>query len=272
MSVVVEDPVATAYDAFAGFYDAFTAHHDDETWTRNLEALAHSAGLSGRRLLDLGCGTGRSFLPMLDRGYAVTATDLSAKMLDQAERKAAGRARLVRADLRTLPDLGTFDLVWSLSDVFNNLASGAELAAAIRRAAASLAPGGVLLFDVNTLASFRRVYSALWVRPVADHVLILDGHGSPDVEPGGRSEVWIDRLVREDGDAWSRVRTVHRLRHHPEGQVRSALAAAGLDCVAVHGSRPDGELDPWLDEREHVKAVYVARRRRVREEGGGEPK
>jgi ubiquinone/menaquinone biosynthesis C-methylase UbiE len=51
------------YDAFAPYYDEFTAHHRYDEWTRSLEALARAAGLDGRRLLDLACGTSRASCP-----------------------------------------------------------------------------------------------------------------------------------------------------------------------------------------------------------------
>lgn len=263
MTTKTSDVVRETNDAFAAFYDDFTSHHDDARWTGALEGLARDAGLVGGRLLDLGCGTGRSFMPMLDRGYEVWACDISPAMLEAAGRKAAGRVHLLEHDVRDLPRLGSFDLVWSLGDAFNYLQSAPELFAAISGAARNLAPGGLLVFDVNTLHTFRSVHAGLLVRASESRVLLLDGKGSPDLGPGGRVEVWIDRLEREAEERWSRVRTVHKHRHHPEEEVRAALDAAGLECAGVHGSHPTGDLESGLDELRHSKAVYVARWKRA---------
>src|ERR671925_551448 len=92
-----------AYDAFAPFYDDFTAHHDYEAWTATLEALARRRGLEGARLLDVACGTGKSFLPFLARGYTVTACDVSPAMVEIARGRAGGRARLLEADVPEAP-------------------------------------------------------------------------------------------------------------------------------------------------------------------------
>jgi SAM-dependent methyltransferase len=248
-----------AYEAFAPFYDDFTSEHRDSVWCDALEGLAAGAGLRGRRLLDVGCGTGRSFLPMLDRGYEVCGCDVSPAMLAEAARKAGERARLLEHDMRALPQVGEFDLVWSLGDALNYLGTAVELRAAFEGMARNLAPGGLVAFDVNTLATFRAVYSALLVRPGSDRVLVLDGRGQVDLPPGGLAEVWIDRLAAGADGRWSRTRTVHRHRHHPEPVVREALAQAGLRCLAVRGSTPDGALAASLDEDRHVKAVYLAR-------------
>src|SRR6185369_2545917 len=114
--VRVSDHARVAYDAFARDYDDFTAHHDYEAWMTDLEAFALDAGLRGMRLLDVACGTGKSFGPLLERGYAVTACDLSPAMLALASAKAGGRAELSVQDMRALPALGTFDLITCLDD------------------------------------------------------------------------------------------------------------------------------------------------------------
>jgi SAM-dependent methyltransferase len=181
-------------------------------------------------------------------------------MLARAAEKAGERARLRVEDLRALPLLGAFDLVWSLGDALNYLQSADELTAALRGAAANLAPGGLLLFDVNTLATFRSLYSSLLVHAGSDRVLILDGHGSRELEPGGAAEVWIDRLRAGDDGRWTRERSVHHHRHHPLATVRRALRQAGLESLAEHGSDLSGRLEPGVDESRHVKAVVLAHR------------
>jgi ubiquinone/menaquinone biosynthesis C-methylase UbiE len=90
------DHARIAYDIFAPHYDAFTAHHDYEAWTTSLEALARDAGLRGNRMLDLACGTGKSFLPFLECGYDVTAGDVSSAMLAVAAERSQGRVRCRR--------------------------------------------------------------------------------------------------------------------------------------------------------------------------------
>src|SRR3954447_13575959 len=129
-----------AYEAFAPHYDAFTAHHDYETWTRTLEGMARAHGLSGTRLLDVACGTGKSFLPFLDRGYEVTACDISPAMADRAAAKAGDGARIEVHDMRALPRLGAFDLVCCLDDAVNYVLSAQELEATLAGLARNLAP------------------------------------------------------------------------------------------------------------------------------------
>jgi SAM-dependent methyltransferase len=256
---VPRDHARIAYDIFAPYYDAFTAHHDYVAWTASLEALAREAGLRGRRLLDLACGTGKSFLPFLDRGYDVTACDISPAMLAIAADRAGGWARLLEADVRDLPAVGAFDLVTFLDDAVNYLDDEDELVAALAGAARNLAPGGVLVFDANTLATFRRLYSSCLAVPAEDTVLVLRGRGSPALEPGGAAEAHLEALVRRPDGWWEEHRSVHHHRHHPEATVRAAVAAAGLECAGAWGQHVDGRLEPVSDDLVHSKTVYIAR-------------
>ena len=73
MATILDRSAADAYDALAPFYDRFTAHHDYELWTSGLLRLARTHGFAGTRVLDAACGTGKSFLPLLERGFEVTA-------------------------------------------------------------------------------------------------------------------------------------------------------------------------------------------------------
>jgi SAM-dependent methyltransferase len=260
------DHARRAYEVFAAFYDDFTREHETAEWTQALEALAADAGLRGKRLLDVACGTGESFLPMLARGYVVTACDISPAMAAAARRKAGSRARVLEHDLRDLPVLGSFDLVWCLGDALNYLHSDAELEAAFRGMRSNLAPGGIVVFDVNTLGTFRSVYSSLRVMPDERHVIVLDGRSSARLVAGGAAEVWIDRLsAPDDGECWTRSRSVHHHRHHAVEAIGATLERAGLRTVARYGSTRGG-LEPGVDEQRHIKAVFVACQARLRRE------
>jgi SAM-dependent methyltransferase len=256
------DHALQAYEVFASFYDDFTAGHRNDEWTGMVLDAARAAGLHGERLLDVACGTGESFVAMLERGFEVTACDVSPAMVEIAAAKAGDRAAVSVQDMRALPRLGEFDLVWCLGDALNYMRDGAELEAALLGMRRNLAPDGVVAFDVNTLATFRRVYSSVLVVPGEREVIVLDGHGRADLDAGGSASVWIDRLSARAEGNWERRRSVHHHKHHPTGEIERALAAAGLETAARWGSSKGG-LEAGADEERHIKTVYLARHARA---------
>jgi SAM-dependent methyltransferase len=238
------------YEAMAPVYDDFTGHYESEAWIADLVKVLESCGLTGKRLLDVGCGTGTSFLPMLSQGWEVTGCDISPAMLERARKKAGDAPQLAVADMLDLPEFGEFDLVWALDDAINYLLSPAELRQALAGMRANLAPTGLLLFDVNELRAYRTFFAETTEIERGGRRLVWRGLASTDVPPGSICESQMEVAPGE-------VLT-HRQRHFPEAEVQAALAGAGLECLAVYGHGLDGIPSQPLAST-HTKAIYVAR-------------
>jgi SAM-dependent methyltransferase len=256
-------PARPAYDALASTYDAFTADYDYERWLAVLHGLATDHGARGRRLLDVACGTGRSFQPMLRRGYEVMACDISPAMVARAAARLEGSGGTAAvADMRRLPHWGAFDLVTCLDDAVNYLHTEVDLDAAFRSVARVLRPGGLYVFDVNSLATYRTVFSSTFTVAADEVVFHWHGEASPGVAPRSLCEA---RLEISSGSSTSVSR--HVQRHWPPEVIRERLERAGLECVAVRGQATGVILSDQADESVHTKVVFVARRKRFASTG-----
>jgi SAM-dependent methyltransferase len=234
----------------APVYDDFTGHYESEAWIADLVKILESHGLTGKRLLDVGCGTGTSFMPMLAQGWEVTGCDISTAMLALGREKAGSAVQLSLADMLDLPEFGQFDLVWALDDAINYLLSPKELEQALRGMRANLAPSGLLLFDVNELQAYRTFFAETTVVERGGRRLIWRGLASADAAPGSICE---SRMEIAPGEVLT-----HRQRHFPEAEVLEALTGAGLECLDVYGHGLDGIPTQPL-EPTHTKAIYIAR-------------
>lgn len=254
------DPALAAYEEMADVYDAFTRAYDYERFLTVIEQLALEHGLAGRDVLDIACGTGKSFMPLLARGYRVTACDLSPEMVRLAQSKSAGRAKVVVADMRALPELGHFDLVTCLDDSINYLLTDDEVAAAFAGIARLLRPGGLLLFDLNSLRTYRSVFSQTFASDEEGVFFCWRGDTSPQLAAGGRASATLEAFLPRPHGNWSRRCMRHVQRHHPLTTMSRLSAAAGLEVINVWGQRPGVQLDPIPAEHEHTKLLYLARR------------
>jgi SAM-dependent methyltransferase len=253
------------YEVFAPYYDAFTQRSDYEHWAQQVLPVAELHGLTGDSLLDLACGTGKSFLPLAARGFRVTACDASEGMLAEAAAKSSG-AELVRCDLRELPRLGSFDLVTCFDDSLNYLLDPGELGACFRGVAANLAPHGVVLFDLNTLRAYRTTFASDSVTEHDGTLFAWRGESTAELPPGSPAAARLD-IFAATGDAlYERFVTHHQQRHFPREVVIEQLDAAGLRCAAVLGALDDGRLVEPADESAHLKVLYVAKHAK----GGGD--
>ena len=241
------------YDVLAPAYDVLTAGHAHDAWLDAIERLATAHGLRGKRLLDVACGTGKSFAPLLRRGYAVTACDASPGMVERARERAG--ADVLVADMRALPRLGAFDLITCLDDAICHLLEPAEVLAALAGMRANLAPGGLIAFDVNLLAAYAGAADA--VLEAEGHVVLWRGAGARLQRPGGTAEVVVDLFSARDDGLWSRHRMQQAHRHWPVPEIRRLARDAGLRVAAVRGQRSGGVLAPVLDEARDRKALFL---------------
>lgn len=162
----------------------------DLTW-RYLDHYLPAQG----RILEIGAATGRYTLPLAERGYHVTAVDLSAGQLDVCQRRIteAGLKHLVGfvvADARDLGDVTArdFDAVLLMGPLYHLIAE-ADRKTALRQAADRLVDGGVL---VSALISRFGVLSDLlrnhpgWIAdPSEVESVIANGHRPDDAPRGG---------------------------------------------------------------------------------------
>lgn len=255
------DPATAAYEAFAPFYDAYTHSYDHHRWLANLEAIALDAGLRGHRLLDVACGTGKSFMPMLERGYEVVACDISPAMVELARRNSGLEPiDVFVADMRDLPVLGTFDLATCLDDSLNYLLSDEELERALAGVAQNLRPGGLFIFDMNSLAVYRKLFSHDSVVETDEAMFCWRGTGESAVAPGATCEATIEIFSERDGECWARTSSRHLQRHHDLALVQELLPMAGFELVELYGQVTGARLDQPVDEDRHLKLVYFCRR------------
>jgi len=116
-----------------------------------IEACLKAHGpAKAKRLLDIGCGSGRHMTALAARGYRLTGIDLSPEMIAYVK-DTASRAHLDLTvsvdDLRRLTVTGTYDAAFCFMDTFRFLLTNDEIVSHLRTVAGLLAPGGLYLTD-----------------------------------------------------------------------------------------------------------------------------
>lgn len=215
---------STDYDDFAHAYTAENESNIFNAFYERPAMLGLAGDVSGRRILDAGCGSGPLTAALRDRGADVTGFEASAVMVDLARERLGEDADLHVADLGApLPfaDAAFDDVVASL--VLHYLEDWSGPLSELRRV---LKPGGRLMVSVNHPAAYAIVY------PEADYFAVT--RYSEDYTFDGQV-TWLT--------FW----------HRPLHAMTNAFADAGFRIVTVSEPPPAPDtpaelLPPGLEE------------------------
>lgn len=100
------------------------------------DGTAATVARYGTRVLELGIGTGRLAIPMLDAGLHVTGIDASTAMVDRLRAKVGDRIPVVIADFTDVPVEGSFDVALLAFNALLNLTETEDQVTCLRRCAA----------------------------------------------------------------------------------------------------------------------------------------
>lgn len=260
-SIRIWDEISRVYDGTRRFDGAA-----EEEVPRLAAGVLRERG--ARRVLDLGCGTGRFAIRFAEAGLGVVGVDRSAEMLARlaAKPRPAG-LRIVRCDAAALPFARhAFDAVFT-SHFLHLVPEIDDVADEVHRV---LRPGG-LLADADTTYTDRRATSIViervfprlvpgWTRwPTGERSRMRDlfervvarlGGGAIEVLPLAE---WTSRRSLRSilGDV--RERLWATIRVHPEDRVLAAADAAERDLVAE-----GHDLDEAREDREGVRLLVAS--------------
>ena len=244
------------YTEFAAVYDPLTFNVDYPVMADRLCALFDQYGGDRSLVLDLACGTGSLTRELLRRGCDVIGADASPDMLGVARQKLAEefpQTLLLCQPMERLDLYGTVTGVVCTLDSLNHLLTPAALQRALTRAALFLEPGGLLLFDLNTLYKHDQI--------LGDNTYVYDRGAVYCVwrnrcRPQRHTvDLTLDFFVRT-GDQYRRHTERFAERAYSDEQLAAALDAAGLVLLDRYDGYTDRPVGPQTE-----RVLYVARKR-----------
>ena len=215
--------VANDYDSFAGAYAAETESNLLNGYYARPAILDLAGDVTGRGILDVGCGAGPLLEALCDRGAIVTGVDPSIKMLELARQRLGEGVALHQAGLGgaplPFPDGAFDDAIACL--VLHYLEDWKAPLAELRRV---LAPGGRLIVAVNHPFVYKLQY------PDADYFA-----------PREYSEEYTFSGQNAELTYW----------HRPLHAMTSAFTEAGFRIAVI------SEPPPAPDARERFPEVFA---------------
>jgi SAM-dependent methyltransferase len=226
---------------FAEYYDMRA-----ELLTRNVDqeleffrfVFDSFASIQVKVILDVGCGTGRHYIPLAQEGYDVTGLDGSQNMLSVLKRKAK-EAKLkpcvLRKDMRDMDFANEFDAIICMNSAFLYLLKDEDILQALGAFHKALKPGGAAIIDIMNFLSLLGRYKEDIVRTYSkDGVKIEQAvkHSVEDVPA-----IWNHHEfgVIEDSGETITYRELHRFRMLNYNEMCRFLHEAGLHEIRCFG-------------------------------------
>lgn len=266
-----------AYTDFASVYDIFMDDTPYEEWASYIMDLLEEYGVakgdlpeaeSARQkalavernvVVDLGCGTGTLTELLADRGCDMIGIDASQEMLNIAleKREKSGKEILYLCqDMRELELYGTAGAVISVCDSLNYLLEEEEMLRVFRLVNNYLYPGGVFLFDFNTVYKYETVIGdSVIAESREDCSFIWENYYDAEGQINEYDLTIFVKTGNQDGeDIFRRFTETHYQRGYTLEEMRGMVEKAGMEFVRAEDADTRGEV------REESERIYVIAR------------
>lgn len=239
-----------AYTDFARVYDVLMDETPYMEWCRWIVSKLWENGIRDGLVLDLGCGTGAMTELLYTAGYDMIGVDASADMLEQAVRKkeeANIDVLYLMQEMEAFELYGTVRAVVCCCDCINYLTDPEALLRCFRLVNNYLDPGGLFLFDFNTVHKYRD--------EIGDTVIAENREGCSFIwentydEDSRMNEYDLTLFMREADGRYGKHTETHMQRGYELAEIKELLERAGL--------RFEGAFDDYTEKAPDEKSGRI---------------
>ena len=247
----------SGYHVFSRFYDNLTFNVDYAKRADYIQSVLSLFGHDWGLTLDLACGTGSLTTELKKRGVDIFGVDGSQEMLSEAMDKAYDEGLSILYLCQRMENLdlyGTIDTCICTLDSLNHIIDKEKLQMAFDRVGLFMNPGGMFVFDVNTVYKHREI--------LGDNTFVYDTDQVFCVWQNSLKEnnvvtIDLDLFEREgesSGEHYARHSERFKERAYEIDELKEMLEHAGFETLAVYHDMTTDALRVDSD-----RALFVAR-------------
>ncbi|MCM3756939.1 methyltransferase domain-containing protein [Sporosarcina aquimarina] len=236
------------YAQFASVYDELMLDIPYPAYVDLVDTALH--GLSGKKILDVACGTGFLSVLLAEKGADVTGIDLSEEMLAVAASRANERFPSMEFSQQAMQHLnvpGQYDAAVIPIDSLNYLEDELEVSQTFKGIHDALLPGGLLLFDVHSTFKTDELFMESPFTYVSNTISYIW-----ETEEGEEPHSVHSNLaffVREEDGRYTRFDEVHYQRTFPIMKYVELLEQTGFSVERIFAD--------WSDEAPAVESERI---------------
>lgn len=247
-----------AYTDFAEVYDTFMDETPYLKWADFIASLIEKYGISKPNknltkagvtaeadskealeternlVLDLGCGTGTLTEILAGKGYDMIGVDYSQEMLNiamQKKMKSGSGILYLCQDMREIDLYSTVGTVISVCDSINYLLEDEDVEETFAGVHNYLYPGGIFIFDFNTLYKYRDVIGDTTIAENRDDCSFIWGNYYHEDEHINEYDLTIFVREDEEKEVFRRFQETHYQRGYTLEEMTAFVKKAGMELV-----------------------------------------
>ena len=208
-------------------------------------------------VVELGCGTGSFTQVMKNLGYDIMGIDMSPEMLNLARQKSADAGldiMYLEQDMRELDLYCTAGTIVSVCDSVNYVLEDEEIIETFRLVNNFLYPGGVFIFDFNTLFKYRDVIGDTTIAENRDDCSFIWDNYYDDDSHINEYDLTIFAKVDKEKELFARSVETHYQRGYTLDEMKGFVEAAGMLFLAAI------DADTHEEPSEDSERIYIVAR------------
>lgn len=233
-------------ESYARVYDLIYKDKDYEAECDYIVSLLkkHQDGLQIRSILDIACGTGGHAIPLAQRGFLLTAQDISDAMVNIGRKKASEMALNVAwrpgVAMQRFSYANNSDAVICMFSAIDYITSDKDLRAVLSNVRKSLRTGGLFVMDFWNAAAVKNTFTPKREKTINHEEMTVKRISTTRLDTKKYlAYINMKLTTAKDGNILSDEEETHTCRYYNIDKMKNALVNSGFDVLNMH---------PFMDE------------------------
>ena len=208
------------FDKYSLYYDLLYQDKDYDAEVDYINQLINLYNPNAKSLLNMGCGTGKHDLLLLEEGFDIVGFDISKKMISEANKAKVKRLNkssinFIEGNIQSIRLKNKFDVITSLFHVISYQTTNDSLDKSFKTAKYHMLENGVFIFDCWNGPGVITEKPKNRIKEMSNSDFKIVRHAHPEIFPNKNcvNVNYNAKLYNKNGKLLDTIEETHRMRY-----------------------------------------------------------